>query len=656
MSGKKKKRRRSAEVVAKTPAPEPVVEAGRAPSEASNAIAVPFLDRNRVAILAGLVALIVYLPRIHRTLSLQGDSAVFVSSSAMFGVPQPSGYPLYTLLGFLFTKLPFGEVAFRVHLFSAFCHAAAVSIVALTIFELTRSRLAAFSGALCLAFARAFFQGSLYAEVFPFNDLFTALILFLAIEFCASEDDAVRERRLPRLAVAIGFASAHHQMIALTAPALVVLLLMGGVLRVLDGPRLARLFGLFLAPMLVFYLTTTVAASRDPLSSWGDVHDLKSLFALATRQDYGGILSPHLERPTIDRWDIVESQLLGVARHFGWLSVALAAAGAYFLYKRKSFAPLAALTMAFVAAGPFFAAVNRIDPSTEHGLAYSDRFATMSLVPIGIVVGCGIAFAIEQLPLMFPEPLVRALFGLSFVVPLAMHASDVDQRDNRMGIALARDLLADAPDRSLVLLSGDHANGIALYLCGVEKRCGSRIVMSPGQMHLEWRVRQLKRRYPDLVIPPATGHVPRDGKMIDIVTTRDLVAANLPLRPIVISADILDREPALREAFQFIPDGLLVRVLPDEPSIEREKPRFLARAKELGSGVRCEGCGASADKLHHPSLETAIPYAYALTFENHARILRAWFPTETVLASTLEERALAADSKLIRGLRGMPPP
>ncbi len=36
------------------------------------------------------------------------------------GIAHPTGYPLYTLLGKLFTLLPLNDVAFRVNLMSAF--------------------------------------------------------------------------------------------------------------------------------------------------------------------------------------------------------------------------------------------------------------------------------------------------------------------------------------------------------------------------------------------------------------------------------------------------------------------------------------------------------------------------------------------------------
>ena len=55
-----------------------------------------------------------------------GDSGELVAAVHTLGIPHPSGYPLYVLLGKLFSMaLPIGSIAFRMSLFSAVCAAAA---------------------------------------------------------------------------------------------------------------------------------------------------------------------------------------------------------------------------------------------------------------------------------------------------------------------------------------------------------------------------------------------------------------------------------------------------------------------------------------------------------------------------------------------------
>ena len=60
--------------------------------------------------------------------TLFDDSLEFQLVTYQLGIAHPTGYPLYTILGKLFTLLPAGNVAYRVNLMSAVFGAAAVAL------------------------------------------------------------------------------------------------------------------------------------------------------------------------------------------------------------------------------------------------------------------------------------------------------------------------------------------------------------------------------------------------------------------------------------------------------------------------------------------------------------------------------------------------
>ena len=68
--------------------------------------------------------------------TLFDDSLEFQLVTYQLGIAHPTGYPLYTLLGKLFTFLPVGNVAFRVNLMSAIFGAGTVVLVYLFILRL----------------------------------------------------------------------------------------------------------------------------------------------------------------------------------------------------------------------------------------------------------------------------------------------------------------------------------------------------------------------------------------------------------------------------------------------------------------------------------------------------------------------------------------
>src|SRR5436190_7814331 len=72
-----------------------------------------------------------------------GDTPELITAAVTLGVAHPPGYPLFTMLGHLFSVLPFGSIPFRVNLLSVFCDSIAVGIVYLSAAHLVRSRTAA---------------------------------------------------------------------------------------------------------------------------------------------------------------------------------------------------------------------------------------------------------------------------------------------------------------------------------------------------------------------------------------------------------------------------------------------------------------------------------------------------------------------------------
>src|SRR5213080_3567011 len=110
-----------------------------------------------------------------------GDSPELIMAAVTLGVAHAPGYPLFTMLGHLFSVLPFGSIPFRVNLLSVACDALAVGVIYLAALRLTKSKLAAATAALLLAVNPNFWEWSLAAEVFPLNNLLAATLILLLI-------------------------------------------------------------------------------------------------------------------------------------------------------------------------------------------------------------------------------------------------------------------------------------------------------------------------------------------------------------------------------------------------------------------------------------------------------------------------------------------
>ena len=85
-----------------------------------------------------LASLTLYLKTLVPTL-YWGDSGEFATTSYFLGIPHQPGYPLYNLLGKLFTYLPVGNVAFRMNIISALFAALTVMAVYLVVLKIILS-------------------------------------------------------------------------------------------------------------------------------------------------------------------------------------------------------------------------------------------------------------------------------------------------------------------------------------------------------------------------------------------------------------------------------------------------------------------------------------------------------------------------------------
>ncbi len=151
---------------------------------------------------------------------MPGDYAEFQMSAAVLGVPHPTGYPLYVLLGKLFTLLPLGDVAYRVNLSSAVYMAGAVGIlyaVAVRLFGLIGLRRmwpTAAVGAGLFAVAPTVWSMSLVARSYALNALLVGSVIFALISWRQSGNP----RWFYASCLLIGLSLVHHGTTYLLLP------------------------------------------------------------------------------------------------------------------------------------------------------------------------------------------------------------------------------------------------------------------------------------------------------------------------------------------------------------------------------------------------------------------------------------------------------
>lgn len=589
-------------------------------------------DRRELSVGAAgfIAALVVFLPRMAREMVLIGDSSELAAAAVEWGVPHPPGYPVWTALGHLASLLPFRNPAVGVHATSAVYHALAVGFVAATTLRLTRSIPAALAAAGALAFAGSFFLGSLYAEVFPLNDLGFAALLWLAVRL--GQREALRPGWLFAFAAIFGMAVAHQQMIGLALPSLA--LLARPALTKLDRKSWLALLCVAAAGFVVCQLPFLFLARRDPSVSYGEVHDIGSWLRLVTRQDYGGLLSATRaaasSSPTgrIGAFAILAWQSLGVVpilfATFGLLALS-----------RTQRRECLALALAVLLAGPGFASINGVPLEGEASLAFFERFTSMFLVPFAILVGCGVGIAIEMTPIRWQR---HSAVALGVVVGLSglPRAWRIDLSESVLGAEFADDVLLGVPDGALVLITGDVHTSALQYRCATSDACRRITVIAPGQLFLPWKDAQTRRRYPDLRLP--------EGKLA-IARTNEIVKNEIGRRPVFVVPALVTRDPVLSGGYVFGAHGLLLSVYPDQASSFREREAYLELARSVASGERCRGCRPPTALPRRPTSDARLLDEYGLALRNMARRAQAFGEPELGKALFARAKSLSQSGR-----------
>jgi hypothetical protein len=279
------------------------------------------------------------------------DVAEMQTVPAVLGITHPTGYPLFTMLGFIWTRLPIGSGALEMNLLSAILFA--LSAAGLTVLATklgVRPALAAGAG-LVFAFAGETWARATEAEV---HSLHTLLVVLLLLAWVTAE-----QRNSPRAALAMllvaGIGLAHHRLMLLTASPIVLWFF----LRHASFLRSVRVVGLGVAAVVVpllTYLYIPLRAGENPKVVNSDTST--GWLAIARGEAFSGNESA-FSGASPGRWlDHLPTYASFARDWLGWPVVLLALIGAVELARRE---PAILVGLALIVAVTTYGLANRLD-------------------------------------------------------------------------------------------------------------------------------------------------------------------------------------------------------------------------------------------------------------------------------------------------------
>ncbi|MCB0208989.1 MAG: DUF2723 domain-containing protein [Anaerolineae bacterium] len=170
-----------------------------------------FIDR-RTLFAFGL-PFILYLLTVAPTI-YNFDSAELTTAAATGGFVHATGYPLYLIVGWLWSHLPVGDVGYRMNLLSAFCGALTIALADRILRRLKVDPWAAF-GALGVLTCSTYFWGlSLIAEVYTLHTALMCGLLLLLLAW----GERPTPVRLGAVALLTGLSLGNHMATVLLIP------------------------------------------------------------------------------------------------------------------------------------------------------------------------------------------------------------------------------------------------------------------------------------------------------------------------------------------------------------------------------------------------------------------------------------------------------
>jgi len=314
------------------------------------------------------------------------DSLEFQLVCYQPGIAHPPGYPLFTLLGKLFTFFPVGDVAYRVNLISAVFGALTVALVYATLRQLTDQRVAALLGASVLAVSPVFWSQSVIAEVYTLNSAFVAGVLCLLLAWAnrrgglsstSEGETSIGARFLYFAALLYGLSLTHHRTMVLQAPAAILFVALVDRRVLTDRRLLLKLALLVIAPLALYLYLPLRGMTMSSLN--GDYQNtLRGFLSYVTAGSYGVFLA---ENPLAQSRDLAFYATLLVGQ-FTWAGLLLAAVGLAWSFRRRRVGLLLSL---FAVSSAIFALVYRV-PDVE-----------VFLIPLFLVCALWIGLAFSAL-------------------------------------------------------------------------------------------------------------------------------------------------------------------------------------------------------------------------------------------------------------------
>jgi hypothetical protein len=540
-----------------------------------------------VGLALAILAFTVYLATLCPTVNFI-DSGELATDVYTLGIPHPTGYSLFTLLGYIFSHLPLGfRVIYQLNLMAAvLCSGAVFVFFRLILFimndvaakgekerktselatkDAVLSRLLPASFAtLVLCFSETYWSQALSIEVYSLHLLLVGLVLTLFIKavYINLLPEGERKKISPdnrywfAFAFVLGLSFTNHGTTILLAPAfLVTYFYLFGITSSRSWKSVVSLaVPFFLGLSALLYLP--LRASQHPVMNWGDPETLEKFFWHVRGRQYTVWL--------FESWETAAKQFKyfvdTLGTKFAYVPLILAAIGCWNLFKTDR--QLFGFTLLLF--------LGCIGYSINYDIHDIDSYFLLAYVTVALWTAFGVRVLLASARSSSSVAALGAglLFACGYLV--YHNIDEVSEHTTYVVEDYTRAVFQSTEPQSIVIsYQWDYFVSASLYFQLVEKERPDLVIIDKELLRRTWYLQLLQQRFPEIIgkstaeldayvkeLNKFEHDLPYNPNVIEYQYTnfiRSIIDRNIAHRHVYVTQEI---EPRYTGNYQRIPSGL----------------------------------------------------------------------------------------------------
>ena len=576
-------------------------------------------------LLTGLIAFIFFLTTIAPSV-IQIDTGELAAVQVTLGIAHPTGYPLFTILGHIFSlvPLPFSKI-FQLNLLAALYCAAAVSVFSYSSklvldnlykfgfikivkekskkrrtsdkFEVTSTSvksdlsesikiIAAIFGGLFLALSKTFWFQSTSVEVYSLHLLLiTIIILTLIKAFLFSNKDKTALKLWLIFAVTLALGFTNHMTTLLIIPGVAYLYFTQNKFNANSFKQIIIMLFVFFPVLILVYSYLPIRASQNPLINWGNPIEWERIIRHISGQQY-------------QVW--LFSSTDAAAKQFNYFVTNLPKE-----FSLTLLIGVFGLIVSFIQAKKIFifnliVFLSTVLYSINYDINDIDSYFLLAYIALAFFIVFGIVQLIlfaekNKMKLIIPVIVLLTLLSIQFYA----NYDSVTEKNNYVYEDYTKALLNSVPKNSIVFsYQWDYFISESYYFQLVENFRKDVIVIDKELLRRSWYYNQIKTNHPKLLL----GIEPEVNQFIEALQPFEreenfnanllenlfrkimtgLIATNISKHDYFIAPELVDVEMRqgnfqLPTGYTLVPYLFLFKVVNSNEYVEAPRPDFNIR-------------------------------------------------------------------------------